>query len=164
MSLAKDAEEFSRKVSETNHSGNLDAPEGGFDALMQVMVCDETIGWRNNSRHLVVFSTDSYYHTAGDGKLGGVVEPNDGKCHMKNNEYTDSLIYDYPSVSHINYVAKKRNINLFFAIDKSTSHVFDTYKKLAVMIENSEVGDIRTDIDRLIDNFYRVRVTNVLNK
>lgn len=156
MSLSKDDEEFSNKVRATKHSGNIDAPEGGFDALMQVMVCDDTIGWRNNSRHLVVFSTDSYYHVAGDGKLGGVVEPNDGKCHMKNDEYTDSLIYDYPSVSHINYVAKKRNFNLFFAIDKSSSYIYHMYRKLAAVIENSEIGDIRTDIDMLIDKFYRV--------
>ena len=28
-------------------SGNLDAPEGGFDAIMQAIVCKDEIGWRD---------------------------------------------------------------------------------------------------------------------
>lgn len=50
-------------------SGNLDSPEGGLDALMQVMVCNEEIGWRQNARHLIIFSTDASFHVAGDGKV-----------------------------------------------------------------------------------------------
>lgn len=33
-------------------------------------------------------STDSGSHIAGDGKLGGVIEPNDATCHMENHTYT----------------------------------------------------------------------------
>lgn len=33
-------------------------------------------------------STDSQSHIAGDGKLGGVIEPNDATCHMENHTYT----------------------------------------------------------------------------
>ena len=40
-------------------SGNLDAPEGGFDAIMQAIVCKDQIGWRNKARKLLVFSTDA---------------------------------------------------------------------------------------------------------
>ena len=50
-------------------SGNLDAPEGGLDAILQAMVCTEKIGWRPKARHLIVFSTDADYHIAGDGKV-----------------------------------------------------------------------------------------------
>ena len=50
-------------------SGNLDAPEGGFDAIMQVIKCKEQIGWRDNARHLLLFSTDAGFHYAGDGKV-----------------------------------------------------------------------------------------------
>lgn len=53
-----------------NVSGNLDAPEGGFDAIMQAIVCPEQIGWRDRTvRKLLVFSTDSSFHYAGDGKV-----------------------------------------------------------------------------------------------
>lgn len=50
-------------------SGNLDGPEGGLDAMMQVIVCTKEIGWRQKARHLIVFSTDAIFHIAGDGKV-----------------------------------------------------------------------------------------------
>lgn len=50
-------------------SGNLDAPEGGFDAIMQAVVCGNRIGWRAQARRLLVFSTDAGFHYAGDGKV-----------------------------------------------------------------------------------------------
>jgi hypothetical protein len=41
---------------------------------------------------------------SGDGKLGGIVTPNDGLCHMdEKGVYTHSSIQDYPSVSQINH-------------------------------------------------------------
>ena len=40
-----DAELFERAVSEQLVSGNLDTPEGGFDALLQVAVCEDAIKW-----------------------------------------------------------------------------------------------------------------------
>lgn len=57
------------KVEEAAVSGNLDAPEGGFDAIMQAVVCREQIGWREKARRLLVFSTDAGFHYAGDGKV-----------------------------------------------------------------------------------------------
>ncbi|XP_010569789.1 PREDICTED: retinoic acid receptor gamma [Haliaeetus leucocephalus] len=40
LSLTADAGEFAERVSRQRISGNLDAPEGGFDAIMQVAVCE----------------------------------------------------------------------------------------------------------------------------
>ncbi|XP_055948107.1 integrin beta-1-B-like isoform X2 [Argiope bruennichi] len=68
MPLSEKTREFATKVENAPVSGNLDAPEGGFDALMQAIVCKEEIGWRNTSRKLLVFSTDNAFHYAGDGK------------------------------------------------------------------------------------------------
>lgn len=48
---------------------NLDAPEGGFDAIMQAVVCRNEIGWREQARRLLVFTTDAGFHYAGDGKV-----------------------------------------------------------------------------------------------
>lgn len=69
MKLDTDTSRFSREVAATRISGNLDAPEGGFDAIMQAVVCKDNIGWRDKSRKLLVFSTDSGFHYAGDGKV-----------------------------------------------------------------------------------------------
>lgn len=41
--------------------------------------------------HLLVFTTDDVPHIALDGKLGGLVQPHDGQCHLNEaNEYTAS--------------------------------------------------------------------------
>lgn len=42
---------------------------GGFDAIMQAVVCRNQIGWRDQARRLLVFSTDAGFHYAGDGKV-----------------------------------------------------------------------------------------------
>jgi Integrin, beta chain. len=60
---------FQHEVGAASVSGNVDDPEGGFDALMQTVVCSEEIGWRNNTRRLLIFSTDNGFHIAGDGKV-----------------------------------------------------------------------------------------------
>lgn len=70
MKLDTDTSRFASEVEATRISGNLDAPEGGFDAIMQAVVCKREIGWRDKSRKLLVFSTDSGFHYAGDGKVG----------------------------------------------------------------------------------------------
>ncbi|XP_066138889.1 integrin beta-PS-like [Euwallacea fornicatus] len=181
LSLINDSTLFSNGVKNTQVSGNLDSPEGGLDAVMQAIVCKEEIGWRPNARHLLVMSTDAESHVAGDGKLGGVVEPNDATCHMKNHEYTHGLVYDYPSVSQINYVARENNINLIFAIvlnssteskarQSASSKSF--YQALSTVIENSKTGTLDEKSDnvvKFISDIYdeirdSVRITSDANK
>ena len=60
---------FQDEVGAANVSGNVDDPEGGFDALMQTVVCSKEIGWRENARRVLIFSTDNGFHMAGDGKV-----------------------------------------------------------------------------------------------
>jgi hypothetical protein len=56
----------------------------------------EQIGWRNVSR-LLVFTSDDTFHTAGDGKLGGIFMPSDGRCHLDSNGvYTNSAEFVSP--------------------------------------------------------------------
>lgn len=49
----------------------------------------DLIGWRNVTR-LLVYATDDGFHFAGDGKLGGILTPNDGQCHLEDNMYKKS--------------------------------------------------------------------------
>lgn len=45
----------------------LDGPESHADALAQVIECAEQIGWRDNTRRVVLLATDISFHVAGDG-------------------------------------------------------------------------------------------------
>lgn len=39
-----------------------------------------------------MLTTDAGFHMAGDGKLAGILEPNDQQCHMKDNLYYKSNV------------------------------------------------------------------------
>ena len=88
FSLSDNIDEFIAAVQKADHSSNLDAPEGGLEAMMQAIVCSKEIGWRTGEKEgekaatkLLVYSSDAGFHTAGDGKLAGIILPNDMKCH-----------------------------------------------------------------------------------
>ena len=49
----------------TNH----DDPEAMLEALLQVAVCKDVIGWREAARKLILVMTDQGFHTAGDGRV-----------------------------------------------------------------------------------------------
>jgi len=157
LPLTKKVDEFKRRVKRALVSGNLDAPEGGFDAIMQSIVCPSDIKWRNRSRKLLLFSTDSEFHSAGDGKLGGIVEPNDGKCHLVDGEYAFSTIQDYPSISQINKVVSESSINLIFAV---TADQFEIYDLLAKEIDGSRAGELARDSSNIVelvkDNYRKI--------
>lgn len=124
LSLTEQVSRFSEEVVKQRVSRNRDAPEGGFDAIMQAVVCKVTrvtggspsrspgresdkhlvlfrvsvvrqdkIGWRPDASHLLVFTTDAKTHIALDGRVSGIVQPNDGECHLDgNNVYNKSSI------------------------------------------------------------------------
>ncbi|XP_051984011.1 integrin beta-1b.1 [Xyrauchen texanus] len=146
LSLTKSGEEFTKKVSQQKTSGNLDSPEAGFDAIMQAAVCKEEIGWRNVTR-LLVFSTDAGFHFAGDGKLGGIVRPNDGKCHLVNNTYTMSHYFDYPTISQLADTLSDNNIQTIFAVTEPFRSV---YEELSALIPKSLVGTLSTNSANVI--------------
>ena len=61
------------------------------------------------------------FHIAGDGKLGGLVDPNDGRCHLNSSGfYTKSREQDYPSLGHIASVARQNIVNIIS--DKGKKH------------------------------------------
>ncbi|KAM5153290.1 integrin beta-2 [Mantella aurantiaca] len=145
---------FRNKVGEQSISGNLDSPEGGLDAMMQVAVCGEKIGWRNVTR-LLVYATDDGFHIAGDGKLAAILTPNNGKCHLENNMYEKSNEFDYPSVGHLAQMLSKNNIQVVFAV---TSNIVTTYEGLSELIPKSVVGTLShnsSNVVQLITDAYQ---------
>ncbi|KAF6727973.1 Integrin beta-1 [Oryzias melastigma] len=147
LKLTEDGKLFNTLVGQQHISGNLDSPEGGFDAIMQVAVCGEQIGWRNVTR-LLVFSTDAGFHFAGDGKLGGIVLPNDGKCHLENDVYTMSHYYDYPSIAHLVQKLSDNNIQTIFAVTEEFQPV---YQELKNLIPKSAVGTLSANSSNVIN-------------
>ncbi|KAM3862336.1 integrin beta-2-like [Diretmus argenteus] len=147
LSMTSKEDEFQEQVRKQLISGNLDTPEGSLDAMMQAAVCGDKIGWRNSSTRLIVLTTDAGFHMAGDGKLAGILEPNDEQCHMQNNIYDKNNEMDYPSVGQLARQLEKNNIQPIFAVTKNVTRV---YTQLSKMIPKSEVGLLTSDSANIV--------------
>ncbi|KAM7347424.1 integrin beta-PS-like [Cochliomyia hominivorax] len=149
MSLSTDTGRFTTEVRNAEVSGNQDSPEGGLDAIMQAIVCREQIGWREKARRLLVFTTDAAFHYAGDARFAGIIEPNDGECHLDSNGYySHSETQDYPSIAQINRIVKENSINIIFAVTKDHEIV---YKKLSQHVEGSSTATLSSDSSNVVD-------------
>ncbi|KAM6898622.1 integrin beta-4 isoform 1-T1 [Lycodopsis pacificus] len=149
--LTNDADVFSNKLQNEKISGNLDAPEGGFDAILQATVCGKQIGWRNQSTHLLVFSTESAFHYESDGAnvLSGILERNDEGCHLDNDgKYTKDVDQDYPSIPTLVRLLGKHNIIPIFAV---TDHSYDYYEKLKEYFPIAEIGLLQEDSKNILE-------------
>uniref|UniRef100_A0A8C2B4J0 Integrin beta n=1 Tax=Cyprinus carpio TaxID=7962 RepID=A0A8C2B4J0_CYPCA len=158
LSLTEEVSRFTEEVKKQKVSRNRDAPEGGFDAIIQAAVCKEKIGWRPGASHLLVFTTDAKTHVALDGRLAGIVRPNDGQCYVgTDNVYNMSTTMDYPSLALITEKMSENNINLIFAV---TSHVESLYKNYSELIPGTAVGTLSEDshnVIQLIQDAYKLR-------
>uniref|UniRef100_A0A4W5N8M7 Integrin beta n=1 Tax=Hucho hucho TaxID=62062 RepID=A0A4W5N8M7_9TELE len=159
LSLTKQVERFTEEVAKQQVSRNRDSPEGGFDAVIQAVVCKDKIGWRADASHLLVFTTDATTHIALDGRLAGLVQPNDGQCHInRDNNYDKSSTLDYPSLALITEKMSENNINLIFAV---TNNVVPLYQNYSQLIPGTTVGTLSDDsgnvIQLILDAYERIR-------
>ncbi|KAF1629108.1 Integrin beta-4, partial [Eudyptes filholi] len=142
---------FSQELRKERISGNLDAPEGGFDAILQTAVCKDKIGWRKDSTHLLVFSTESAFHYEADGTnvLAGILARNDEQCHLDTvGTYTYDTKQDYPSVPTLVRLLGQHNIIPIFAV---TNHSYSYYEKLHKYFPISEIGVLQEDSSNIVD-------------
>ncbi|XP_061032497.1 integrin beta-4 isoform X2 [Eubalaena glacialis] len=151
ISLTEDVEEFRNKLKGERISGNLDAPEGGFDAILQTAVCTRDIGWRPDSTHLLVFSTESAFHYEADGAnvLAGIMRRNDEECHLDTTgTYTQYRTQDYPSVPTLVRLLGQHNIIPIFAV---TNYSYGYYEKLSSYFPVSALGVLQEDSSNIVD-------------
>uniref|UniRef100_A0AAQ5Z5I2 Integrin beta n=1 Tax=Amphiprion ocellaris TaxID=80972 RepID=A0AAQ5Z5I2_AMPOC len=148
LSLTDKVDRFNEEVQKQMVSRNRDAPEGGFDAILQAAVCKEEIGWRKEAYHLLVFATDDVPHLALDGRLGGLVQPHDGRCHLNDkNEYSASTQMDYPSLALLGEKLAENNIFLIFAV---TKRLYVIYKDFTALIPGTTVEILDQDSKNVI--------------
>ena len=114
MNLTHDSTEFEEKVLDltTKFQTNIDIPEAGLDAIAQVMLCPEIIGWEEYRKKIIIVMTDAEMHFAFDGILGGITDkfPME-KCRLDNDQYDEQNDYDYPSFGQV--IAKALPYSLY---------------------------------------------------
>ncbi|XP_014809427.1 PREDICTED: integrin beta-4 isoform X3 [Calidris pugnax] len=149
--LTNNINHFSQELRKERISGNLDAPEGGFDAILQTAVCKDKIGWRKDSTHLLVFSTESAFHYEADGTnvLAGILARNDEQCHLDSKgTYVYDTKQDYPSVPTLVRLLGQHNIIPIFAV---TNHSYSYYEKLHKYFPISEIGVLQENSSNIVE-------------
>jgi protocadherin alpha len=122
---------------------------GGLDALMQILVCRDEIGWNDKTRKMVVFATDGPMHFAGDGLLAGLVKKNDKACHLNDQgDYMASLEFDYPSLEEIYRELVKTKISVIFAVTSEVIYHYDQIYDL--MKEVTSVDQLAADSSNIL--------------
>lgn len=150
IKLTNNVDFFISELQKERISGNVDPPEGGFDAILQAAVCEKQIGWRKGSTHLLVFSTESAFHYEADGAnvLSGILPRNDELCHLdKDGKYTEAEKQDYPSIPTVVRVLGQHNIIPIFAV---TQHSYEFYQKLKEYFPIAEVGLLQEDSSNIL--------------
>nr|CAH0109134.1 unnamed protein product [Daphnia galeata] len=163
MPIANNTVRFTNEVKRAEIVSTYDEPEGGFEALAQVIVCKDQIGWREKARHIILMITDNYSHLAGDGKLGGILVPNDGKCHLDQRgiDYEFAFKHDYPSLGQISRLVQELSMNVIFAVTKD---VAKPYQNFAPLVRGSSVGVLSADssnVVTLVEDQYKLITSSV---
>ncbi|XP_067865176.1 integrin beta-8 isoform X2 [Heterodontus francisci] len=161
LSLTDNITEFRKAVEKQRISGNEDTPEGGLDALLQVAVCESQIGWRKEAKHLLLLITDQLSHLALDSKLGGIVLPNDGNCHLKDNMYTHSTIMEHPSVGLLVDKLLENSIHVIFAVQGSC---ITWYKELLPLMPGAVARQLNSELSNLselVEGAYQTLLSEV---
>ena len=150
--LTNSSDQFNNAIQRINISTNADVPEGALDAMMQATVCTDVIGWRDKSRKVLLIMTDDLVHTAGDGRVAGIVKINDAECHTDYIEEIDKYLYitsteqDYPSLEHLRLVMRRNGIVPVFASPNVDLEYFTTVSNLL----NGFVAEIESDSSDLL--------------
>ena len=156
LNLTQNFTLFNDTLFQQEFSRNIDHPEGTLDALMQSAVCTSHIGWRSNSRHLILIVTDGSFHIANDGKLAGIIEANDGDCHLEYEgedtfaTYVKSTTQDYPSIGHLGSKLQANNMFVVFAIGGVDTQ-FELYNKLSRELGRSWVAKLEDRAQNVLE-------------
>jgi hypothetical protein len=146
--LTTNPDELNERVvlAESLIAANIDAPEAGLDALGQIALCDDEVGWRENSLKIVLYFTDDAFHFAGEGRFAGIMRPFEDVCKLKGDftrddflEY-DGLENDFISLGHMLSLLEGADINpVFVAVTSQTQldgfyDVLKTHQALAELL------------------------------
>ncbi|XP_018577139.1 integrin beta-nu-like, partial [Anoplophora glabripennis] len=133
-------------------TANLDDLDGALDAILQILVCEQKIGWSKDSRKIILLPTDSLLHSAGDGLLvGAVLKPN-GTCLLDDDgNHISPLTYDFPSVGQIHTFLKEKKVNIIFAVKDQRK--LEYYKSLTreLFRDSAFVGELQEDAKNILE-------------
>lgn len=144
--LTSDLELLQSTVDNFETIDNFTFPEASLEALLQVAVRTEELGFRNDVRRIVVVATDDSFFQAGDGAEAGITTPNNGDAILDGNP--PGTGEDYPSIEQVQNALVQSNITPIFAV---TSDQIETYEELVDELGRGTVVELSSDSSNLVE-------------
>ena len=157
VSLTNSSDHFNSSIQKTIISNNVDDPEDILGAMLQAVVCQDLVGWREKSRKILLVMTDDIIHTAGDGRLAGIVKPNDGQCHTEYDPSYDKIVntaaimQDYPSIEQVREVLQNDDIVPVFAVASPSTNLFNLYNRNVGPLLGGFTATLAADSSNLVN-------------
>uniref|UniRef100_A0AAY4DAM1 Integrin beta n=1 Tax=Denticeps clupeoides TaxID=299321 RepID=A0AAY4DAM1_9TELE len=151
LRVTENVTELTRVIDQQRISGNMDTPEGTFDAMLQAVVCQKDIGWRPEAKHLLLVMTDQPSHLALDSKLAGIVVPHDGKCHLEGNTYVQTANMEHPTIGQLAEKLLENNIYSIFAVDQVKKKSESAPQDLVDLLPGTYLGRLLPKASNLKD-------------
>jgi hypothetical protein len=143
--ITKSRADFQKAMDGLKIGSGADGPEAQLEGLMQVALREKEVGYRKNSRKVVVLSTDAEYHQAGDGKKAGIRTPNNGDDVLDGKP--EGTGEDYPSIEQVRDALQEAGIVPIFAV---TGNEVKTYEKLVDKLGFGTVERLSRDSSNLV--------------
>ncbi|XP_076866005.1 integrin beta-8 isoform X2 [Brachyhypopomus gauderio] len=138
LPITENMTQFKQVIQQQRISGNMDTPEGGFDAMLQAAVCQD-IGWRPEAKHLLLMMTDQPSHLALDSRLAGIVVPHDGRCHLVDSTYSQAANMEHPTMGQLAEKLLESSIYSIFAVDVEQ---YKWYEDLVQFLPGTYLGKL----------------------
>ena len=103
---------------------------------------------------MLVVMTDAEYHYALDGRLAGIVTPNDLQCKVKGDTYENSGDQDYPTILQLLDLLLHENILPIMITDGDLRELYEELFGL-IGIENTTVV-LTTDLNGLLNTVQNI--------
>ena len=145
QAITKTRADFQKAMDGLKIGNGWDVPEAQLEGLMQVALREKEVGYRKNSRKVVVLSTDAEYHEAGDGKKAGIKTANNGDTVLDGKPAGTGE--DYPSVEQAKDALQEAGIVPIFAV---TGNAVKTYEKLVDKLGFGTVERLSRDSSNLV--------------
>ncbi|BAI94229.1 hypothetical protein NIES39_Q02210 [Arthrospira platensis NIES-39] len=137
---------FENAIGELEIRWGGDIPEAQLEGLMHVALREEEVGYRDNSRRIVVLSTDAPYHEAGVGIAAGITAANNGDKVLDGTPAGTGE--DYPSVAQVRNALEETGVIPIFAV---TRDVVSEYRQLVDQLGFGTVETLRSDSSNLVN-------------
>ena len=92
--------------------------------------------------------TDSEFHYALDGKLAGIVQPNNLQCSLKQGTYVNSAARDYPSILQLLTEVVRNNIFPVIITDGEYRELYEELFSIIGIVNTTVI--LTTDLDELL--------------